>query len=188
MEESALQKQKADEALAEARRQLREAEEALRVGQAAFSKILENAKTAAMAEGKAEAEKIAVEAAKKAAEDAEAARGEAVAKAREDVVVGFVEDRWRTEGHKNWVASVVKESVDDWFKGPGWEWMARKGKEYYDGVSFSLRPSSTERWPDIWGWTRRPLTRQLMVSPLSSQTPGFPYPRAWPGLTLKTSS
>ncbi|CAH9114506.1 unnamed protein product, partial [Cuscuta europaea] len=78
---------------------------------------------------KAEAERATAEAAKKAVEEAEAAKAEVVASA----VAAFSAKGWRAEGHKDWVASVVEASVDEWVKGPGAMWPARKGKDYYAG-------------------------------------------------------
>ncbi|CAH9110434.1 unnamed protein product [Cuscuta europaea] len=86
--------------------------------------------------GKAEAERSAAEAIKKAAEEAEAAKAEAVAKAREDALCEFLEEGWKAEGRKQWVSSVVEASVEEWCEGPGVEWLARKGKEYYEGGEF----------------------------------------------------
>ncbi|CAH9116037.1 unnamed protein product [Cuscuta europaea] len=126
------EKKKAAEALAEARRQLKEVEDARKAEQEAFKDILEGSKTVARAEGKAEAEKAAADAAKKAAEDAEEARIKAVVEAREEAVATFSEEGWKAEGRQKWVASVVEASVDEWVKGPGAMWLARKGKEYYD--------------------------------------------------------
>ncbi|CAH9072431.1 unnamed protein product [Cuscuta europaea] len=126
------EKKKAAEALAEARRQLKEAEDARKAEQEAFKEILEGSKMVARAEGKAEAEKAAADAAKKAAKDAEEARIKAVAEAREDAVAAFAEEGWKAEGRQEWVASVVEASVNEWVKGPGAMWLARKGKEYYD--------------------------------------------------------
>ncbi|CAH9071167.1 unnamed protein product, partial [Cuscuta europaea] len=125
MEESALQKQKADEALAEARRQRQKAEEAFQVEKAAFSKILENSKAVAKAEGRVEAEQIAVEAARIATERAEGEKKEAVIQAENSAVAAFVAEGWKAEGHQQWVASVVEASVDDWVKGPGAMWLAK---------------------------------------------------------------
>ncbi|CAH9083632.1 unnamed protein product [Cuscuta europaea] len=133
MEKSLLQKQKADEELAQARRQLKEAEEAFRVERAAFNKILEESKTVAKAEGRAEAENIATEVAKVAVERAEEAKKEAVIQAEKDAATAFMAEGWKAEGRKQWVASVVEASVEDWVKGLGAMWLARKGKEYYDG-------------------------------------------------------
>ncbi|CAH9113537.1 unnamed protein product, partial [Cuscuta europaea] len=105
------EKKKAAEALAEARRQLKEVEDARKAEQEAFKDILEGSKTVARAEGKAEAEKAAADAAKKAAEDAEEARIKAVAEAREEAVATFAEEGWKAEGRQKWVASVVEASV-----------------------------------------------------------------------------
>ncbi|CAH9093941.1 unnamed protein product, partial [Cuscuta europaea] len=88
------EKKKADEALAEARRQLKEAEDARKAEQEAFNEILESSKTVARAEGKAEAEKATADAAKKAAKDAEEAQIKAVAEARDDAVAAFAEEGW----------------------------------------------------------------------------------------------
>ncbi|CAH9106444.1 unnamed protein product, partial [Cuscuta europaea] len=133
MEQSQLQKAQADEALILARKQLQEVQEAFRLEKEAFGKILENSKVVAIAEGRAEAEKTAAVAVKKATEDAEGARNKAVTAAREDAIAAFVSEGWNAEGRQEWVASVVEASVDSWVKGPGAMWLAWKGKEYYDG-------------------------------------------------------
>ncbi|CAH9078309.1 unnamed protein product, partial [Cuscuta europaea] len=95
-------------------------------------KILDNAKTVAKAEGRAEAEKAAAEAAKKTDEDAEVAKREAM----KEAVTAFVAEDWKVETQKAWVASVVEASVDEWVRGPGAMWLAQKGKEYYDGGEY----------------------------------------------------
>ncbi|CAH9134757.1 unnamed protein product [Cuscuta epithymum] len=136
LEESQAQKRQADEALAESRRQLREAREALRLEQEAFNQILENNKVIARAEGKADAERVAAEEAKKVADKAEEKKREAVGQAKKDAISEFVAGGWTSEDHKQWVASVIEKSVDEWVGGPGAMWLARKGKDYYDGGEF----------------------------------------------------
>ncbi|CAH9050489.1 unnamed protein product [Cuscuta europaea] len=91
---------------------------------------------AVVEEAKLEAERVAAEASKKAAKEAESAKAEAVAKAREDVVAAFRAEGWMVEGQNEWVASVVKASVDDWVKGLGADWMAERGDSYYQGGEF----------------------------------------------------
>ncbi|CAH9138630.1 unnamed protein product [Cuscuta epithymum] len=139
MEQLRLRKAEDDEALkrlvaknTEAIRKMAELEEALRQA----GDKLEAARVEARAEGKAEAEKAAAEATKQAAEEAEKAKAEAAAKAREDGIASFLAEGWKTEEHKEWVASVIKQGVDAWVKGPGSEWMALKGKDYFDGGEF----------------------------------------------------
>ncbi|CAH9105658.1 unnamed protein product [Cuscuta epithymum] len=136
MEQYQLQKLQADEALAESRRQLQEVRESLRRETEAFNSILENNKIIARAEGKADAERAAAEASKVAAEEAEAAKKEAVARAEKDAIAAFVAEGWKAEEHKQWLSSVVEASVDDWVKDHGALWLARKGKDYYDGGEF----------------------------------------------------
>ncbi|CAH9118746.1 unnamed protein product [Cuscuta europaea] len=97
---------------------------------------LARAESGRLRKEKTKAEEAAAEAAKKAAEEAEAVRAEAIVKAREEAVSGFLDEGWKAEGHKKWLSSVVEASVDEWCEGPGEEWMARKGKEYYDGGEF----------------------------------------------------
>ncbi|CAH9084963.1 unnamed protein product [Cuscuta europaea] len=97
--------------------------------------------------GKAEAKRSAVEAIEKATKEAEAAKAESIAKAREEAISGFLTGGWKTEGYKQWLSSVMESSVDEWCDGPDVEWVSRKGKQYYDGVSFLRRPSSTGGWP-----------------------------------------
>ncbi|CAH9079112.1 unnamed protein product [Cuscuta europaea] len=84
---------------------------------------------------KAEAE-AAAEEARRAAKEAEDSKALAVAKAQEEAVDAFVAEGWRAEGCKVWVSSVVEARVDEWAEGPGWEWMARKGREYYETGEF----------------------------------------------------
>ncbi|CAH9080337.1 unnamed protein product [Cuscuta europaea] len=86
---------------------------------------------------------LKLEAAEKGKADAEAAAKEAedskalaVAKAQEEAVEAFVAEGWRAEGRKMWVSSVVEACVEEWAEGPGWEWMARKDREYYEPGEF----------------------------------------------------
>ncbi|CAH9070521.1 unnamed protein product [Cuscuta europaea] len=88
------------------------------------------------AKKEAEASKIAAEAAQKATDEAEAAKAEAIVKAREDAISAFHAEGWKAESQEEWVASVVAASVDVWVKGPGIEWMARKGKSCYEGGEY----------------------------------------------------
>ncbi|CAH9075505.1 unnamed protein product [Cuscuta epithymum] len=139
MEQLRLRKAEDDEALkrlvvknTEAIRKMAELEEALRQA----GDKLEAVRVEARAEGKAEAEKAAADAAREAAEEAERAKTEAAAKAREDAVAAFVSEGWKAEDRKEWVASVIEQGVDAWVKGPGSEWMALKGKDYFDGGEF----------------------------------------------------
>ncbi|CAH9111551.1 unnamed protein product, partial [Cuscuta epithymum] len=134
MDQIRLRKAEDDEALrrlvaknTEAIRKMAELEEALRQA----GNKLEAAKVEARAEGKAEAEKAAAEATKQAAEEAEKAKAEAVAKAREDGIASFVAEGWKAEDRKEWVASVIEQGVEGWVAGPGSEWMALKGKNYF---------------------------------------------------------
>ncbi|CAH9073700.1 unnamed protein product [Cuscuta europaea] len=85
--------------------------------------------------GKADAE-AAAEEARRAAKEAEDSKALAVAKAREEAVDAFVAEGWRAEGRKMWLSSVVEAHVEEWAEGPGWEWMARKGREYYEAGEF----------------------------------------------------
>ncbi|CAH9074915.1 unnamed protein product [Cuscuta europaea] len=85
--------------------------------------------------GKADAE-AAAEEAKRAAKEAEGSKALAVAKAREEAVDAFVAEGWRAEGRKMWLSSVVEAYVEEWAEGPGWEWMAWKGREYYEAGEF----------------------------------------------------
>ncbi|CAH9127243.1 unnamed protein product, partial [Cuscuta epithymum] len=97
---------------------------------------LKEAEERARAEGKAEAEKAAAEASMKAAEEAAKAKSEAVSKAEKDAVAAFQSEGWKADDLEPWRASVVESSVDAWVKGPGAEWMALKGKDYFDGGEF----------------------------------------------------
>ncbi|CAH9071249.1 unnamed protein product, partial [Cuscuta europaea] len=97
---------------------------------------LARAEAGRLREEKAKVEEAAAEAAKKAAEEAEAVRAKAVVTAREEAISGFLDGGWKAEGHREWLSSVVEASVDEWCEGPSEEWMARKGKQYYDGGEF----------------------------------------------------
>ncbi|CAH9100622.1 unnamed protein product [Cuscuta epithymum] len=120
------------EELTEAKKQLADARDTLRLEREGAAKKLEDAK----AEAKSDAEKVAAEAAKKAAEEAENAKAEAVSKAREDAVASFVSEGWRADDQKAWRSAVVGAEVDEWVKGPGAEWLALKGNEYWQGGEF----------------------------------------------------
>ncbi|CAH9081063.1 unnamed protein product, partial [Cuscuta europaea] len=87
---------------------------------------------AAVEEARLEAER----AAKKVAEEVESAKAEAIAGAREDAVAAFMAEGWKTKDRQQWVASVVESSVDSWVKGPGADWMAERGDNYYKGGEF----------------------------------------------------
>ncbi|CAH9106499.1 unnamed protein product [Cuscuta epithymum] len=139
MEQLRLRKAEDDEALkrlvaknTEAIRKMAELEEALRLA----GDKLEAARVEARSEGKAEAEKAAEEASKKAADEAEKAKTEAVAKAKEDAVAAFLAEGWKSDEHQGWVASVIEQGVGAWVKGPGSEWMALRGKDYFEGGEF----------------------------------------------------
>ncbi|CAH9075155.1 unnamed protein product [Cuscuta europaea] len=113
-----LQKAQQDESMrklihdnVEAMRQMAQLEGDLQQARAAAEKA---------AKEKAEVEKAATEAVRKASEDAEAAKAEAAAGA----VAAFMDEGWKVEGHKDWVASVVEGSADGWVKGPGAMWLA----------------------------------------------------------------
>ncbi|CAH9132616.1 unnamed protein product [Cuscuta epithymum] len=139
MEQVRLRKAEDDKALrklvaknTEAIRKMAELEEALRQA----GDMLEAAKAEARAEGKAEAEKAAAEASKKAADEAEKAKTEAVVKAKEDAIAAFLAEGWKSDEHQGWVDSVIEQGVGAWVKGPGSEWMALRGKDYFDGGEF----------------------------------------------------
>ncbi|CAH9074694.1 unnamed protein product [Cuscuta europaea] len=97
---------------------------------------LKEARDDGKAEGKAEAERVAAEERKQAAEDAEKAKAEAVVKAREEAIAGFISEGWKAEGQREWVASVVKASIEEWVKGPGLDWMNERGDTYYQAGEF----------------------------------------------------
>ncbi|CAH9085667.1 unnamed protein product, partial [Cuscuta epithymum] len=138
-EQLRLQKAESDEALrklvvtnTEAIRKMAILEESLRQ----MEKKLEVARMEGKAEGKAEAETLAAAAAKTAADNAEEAKRVAILQAEKDAVVAFVAGGWKDEDRRQWVSSVVEESVDDWVGGPGAMWLARKGKSYYEGGEY----------------------------------------------------
>ncbi|CAH9071571.1 unnamed protein product [Cuscuta epithymum] len=152
---------KSDEEISALRKRLADAEEALRLEKEGVEQRLRDAE----AKGKASAEEAAAEAAKAAAIKAEEARKEAALQAERDAVSAFVAGGWQAEERKPWVDSVVEASVDAWVRGPGAMWLARKGKEYYDGGEFFTQ----------WLVYRR-LARHLGVDPkeFDPSTHGLP--------------
>ncbi|CAH9087615.1 unnamed protein product [Cuscuta europaea] len=107
-------------------------EDALRQAELKLKKARDDGK----AEGKAEAERVAAEERKQAAEDAENAKAEAVVKAREEAIDGFISEGWKAEVQMEWVASVVKATIEEWVKGPGLDWMNERGDTYYQAGEF----------------------------------------------------
>ncbi|CAH9112539.1 unnamed protein product [Cuscuta europaea] len=124
-------------------------------------------------EEKAEAEAAAAEAARRAAEEAEATKAKAVATAREEAISGFLDGGWKTEGHKAWLSSVVEASVDEWSEGPGEEWMARKGKQYYDGGEFFTQALIYQR-----------MARHLKVEPKDFYPAAYGLPPLQPDIRV----
>ncbi|CAH9079074.1 unnamed protein product, partial [Cuscuta europaea] len=122
---------------------------------------------------KAEAEAAAAEAARRAAEEAEAIKAKAVATAREEAISGFLDGGWKTEGHKAWLSSVVEASVDEWSEGPGEEWMARKGKQYYDGGEFFTQALIYRR-----------MARHLKVEPKDFDPAAYGLPPLQPDIRI----
>ncbi|CAH9134893.1 unnamed protein product [Cuscuta epithymum] len=167
-EQHRVEKAKSDEAMrkliannTEAIRQLAALEETLRQAE----QKLEAARQEAWVEGKAEAERIAVEAAKTAADAADVAKREAVADAAKGAIDAFKAGGWRTESHQEWMASVVPELVEEWVKGPGAMWLARKGKSFYEGGQYFTQAMLYRR-----------LARHLGMDPkeFKPETHGFP--------------
>ncbi|CAH9091861.1 unnamed protein product [Cuscuta europaea] len=107
-------------------------EDALRQAELRLKEAREDGK----AEGRAEAERVAAEERKQAAEDAEKAKAEAAAKAREEAIAGFTSEGWKAEGQSEWVASVVKASIEEWVRGLGLDWMNERGDTYYQAGEF----------------------------------------------------
>ncbi|CAH9104646.1 unnamed protein product [Cuscuta epithymum] len=173
MERYQMQKLQADEALAESRRQLQEVQETLRRETEVFNSILENNKIIARAEGKADAERAAAEASKAAAAEAEAAKKEAVAEAEKNAVAAFAAEGWRAEDRKGWVASVIEQGVDAWVKGPGAEWLARRGKDYYDGGEFFTQKMIYRR-----------LARHLKIDPKEFDPAAYGLPPLQPDVRI----
>ncbi|CAH9081916.1 unnamed protein product [Cuscuta europaea] len=97
---------------------------------------LKEARDDGKAEGRVEAERVAAEERKQAVEDAEKAKAEAAAKAREEAIAGFTSEGWKAEGQSEWVASVVKASIEEWVRGPGLDWMNERGDTYYQAGEF----------------------------------------------------
>ncbi|CAH9142102.1 unnamed protein product [Cuscuta epithymum] len=123
---------KADEERVSLRQRIADAETALRLEKEAMEQRLKDAE----AKGKAAAEEAAAVAAKATAEAAEIEKTEAVADAGKKAIESFLAEGWTAADHEGWVTSVVEQKVDSWVRGPGAEWLARKGKDYYDGGEF----------------------------------------------------
>ncbi|CAH9092163.1 unnamed protein product, partial [Cuscuta epithymum] len=123
---------KADEEKATLRQRVADVEASLRLEKEATEQRLKDAE----ARGKSAAEEIAAVAAKTAAEAADIAKAEAVAEAEKKAVESFLAEGWMAADHEGWVASVMEKRVDAWTQGPGAMWLARKGKDYYDGGEF----------------------------------------------------
>ncbi|CAH9147163.1 unnamed protein product [Cuscuta epithymum] len=139
MEQSDLQRAKAaeiqnklEEDNAALRKQLMEVEAALRLEKDNVQKKVDDAR----ALGRGDGLEAAAATIKAAAEEAEKAKAEAVAKAEREAVAVFLSDGWKAEDQRQWRASVVEASVEDWVGGPGALWLARKGKSFYEGGEF----------------------------------------------------
>ncbi|CAH9111794.1 unnamed protein product [Cuscuta europaea] len=117
-------------------RKLTEAEDALWLTNESVEQRVQAARAEGKDEGLAEVGEAATEAARKATDEAKAAKEEAATKAREDSVAAFTAEGWKTEGHKEWLASVVEASVDALVGGPDKMWLAVKGDSYYQGGEF----------------------------------------------------
>ncbi|CAH9147277.1 unnamed protein product [Cuscuta epithymum] len=150
-----------------------EAREALRLEQEAFNQILENSKVIARAEGKADAERVAAEEAKKVADKAEEEKREAIGQAKKDAVSEFVAGGWKSEGHKQWIASVIEESVDGWVGGPGAMWLAQKGKSYYEGGEYFTQAN-----------IYRKLARHFNVDPKTFKPEAYGLPPLQPDVRI----
>ncbi|CAH9083061.1 unnamed protein product [Cuscuta europaea] len=137
---------------------------------------------------KAEAAKVAAEAAQKAADEAEAEKAEAVVKAREDAVAAFHAEGWKAEGEEEWVDSVVAASVDALVKGPGIEWMAQKGKSYYECGEYFTQALVYRRLARHFQVDPEKFDPATYGLPLCNQTFVFPSPRAKRGRFYKTQS
>ncbi|CAH9114968.1 unnamed protein product [Cuscuta europaea] len=138
---------------------------------------LARAEAGRLREEKAKAEEAAAEAARKAAEEAEAARTKAVVTAREEAISGFLDGGWKAEGHKEWLSSVVEASVDEWCEDPGEEWMARKGKQYYDGGEFFTQALIYRR-----------MARQLKIEPKDFDPAAYGLPPLQPDIRVPLPS
>ncbi|CAH9096979.1 unnamed protein product [Cuscuta europaea] len=118
------------------RKKLAEAEDSLRLAIDGVEQRLQAARAEGVNEGLARAGEAAAEAARIAADEARAAQEEAVSKAREDAVASFVAEGWKAEDRREWLASVVGASVDEWVGAPGKMWLAERGDSYYQGGEF----------------------------------------------------
>ncbi|CAH9070363.1 unnamed protein product [Cuscuta europaea] len=118
------------------RKKLAEAEDSLRLATDGMEQRVQAARAEGVNEGLARAGEAAAEAARIAADEARAAQEEAVSKAREDAVTSFTAEGWKAEDRREWLASVVGASVDEWVGGPGKMWLAERGDSYYQGGEF----------------------------------------------------
>ncbi|CAH9119365.1 unnamed protein product [Cuscuta europaea] len=118
------------------RKKLAEAEDSLRLATDGIEQRVQAARAEGVNEGLARAGEAAAEAVRIAVDEARAAQEEAVSKAREDAVTSFTAEGWKAEDRREWLASVVGASVDEWVGGPGKMWLAERGDSYYQGGEF----------------------------------------------------
>ncbi|CAH9117339.1 unnamed protein product [Cuscuta europaea] len=173
------------------RKKLAEAEDSLRLATDGMEQRMQAARAEGINEGLARAGEAAAEAARIAADEARAAQEEAVSKAREDAVASFMAEGWKTEDRREWLASVVGASVDEWVGGPGKMWLAERGDSYYQGGEFftqrliyrklakHFQVAPEEFRPEAYGLPPPP-------PPPASQMSGSHSPRGKRGQFLKT--
>ncbi|CAH9056586.1 unnamed protein product [Cuscuta europaea] len=172
------------------RKKLAEAEDSLRLATDDMEQRVQAARAEGVNEGLARAGEAAAEAARIAADEARAAQEEAVSKAREDAVISFTAEGWKAEDRREWLASVVGASVDEWVGGPGKMWLAERGDSYYQGGEFftqrliyrklakHFQVAPEEFRPEAYGLPPPP--------PRASQMSGSRSPRGKRGQFLKT--
>ncbi|CAH9125616.1 unnamed protein product [Cuscuta epithymum] len=160
---------KADEERVALRQRIADAETALRLEREAMEQRLKDAE----AKGKAAAEEAAAAIARTVAEAAENDKAEAVADAGKKAVEAFLAEGWAALDHEGWVASVVEQKVDSWVRGPGAEWLARKGKDYYDGGKFFTQKMIYRR-----------LARHLKIDPKEFDPAAYGLPPLQPDVRV----
>ncbi|CAH9118458.1 unnamed protein product [Cuscuta europaea] len=97
----------------------------------------------------------------------------AVSKAREDAVTSFTAEGWKAEDRREWLASVVGASVDEWVGGPGKMWLAERGDSYYQGGEFF-----TQRL------IYRKLAKHFQVAPLEFHPEAYGLPPRQPDIRI----
>ncbi|CAH9095006.1 unnamed protein product [Cuscuta europaea] len=163
-----------------------EAEDSLRLATDDMEQRVQAARAEGVNEGLVRVGEAAAEAARIAADEARAAQEEAVSKAREDAVTSFTAEGWKAEDRREWLASVVGASVDEWVGGPGKMWLAERGDSYYQGGEFFTQRLIYRKLAKHFQVAPEEFRPEAYGLPPASQTSGSRSPRGKRGQFLKT--